>query len=305
MVQFLKVFFSRRFGTKRSLDDAVLERILSKDAATLREADPETNLQWLRLQRRLSTRLPESSSRRMRLVPRLALGIPFVAATVVVSYMYFTPRAYAPETFATHKGEQKQLVLHDNSEVTLNYASHLTVARMENGKARLLSLVGEAFFRVRRNETPFIVSTTYADVHVVGTEFNVRARDGMLEVAVIRGIVNVQSAKHPDHNPLVLTQGQRAICTRDGLPQLGDNVPSPQYPGWLHGTLFFDKTTFAEACREIEMRFDVAIKIDDRDIQNELVTGMLNAKNAESAMTALCGLARKRFQYDGKAYIIF
>jgi ferric-dicitrate binding protein FerR (iron transport regulator) len=174
---------------------------------------------------------------------------------------------------------------------------------MEKGKARLLTLNGEAFFRVRRNETPFIITTEYAAVQVVGTEFNVRARDSMLEVGVVRGSVNVSAMKHK--RSLVLTQGQRAICTRGGAPQLTDNVPSIEYPGWMHGKLFFDKATFADACREIEMRFDVAITIDDDRVRNEIVTGMLNAKNAESAVTALCGLTGKTFRHDERGFDIY
>jgi transmembrane sensor len=173
---------------------------------------------------------------------------------------------------------------------------------MENGKARLLSLNGEAFFRVRQNETPFIVSTECADVQVVGTAFNVRAREGMLEVAVIHGIVNVSAVKHG--KDLTLTQGQRAICSRNGVPQMSANVPSLEYPGWMHGKLFFDKASFADACREIEMRFDVAIRIDDANVRSEVVTGMLKARDAESALTALCGLTGKRFQHDGNSYSI-
>lgn len=277
--------------------------VLTKDFARLSSADPETNLQWLRLQRTLAKQPQEVRQAQTRLIPRFAFGFAVIAAAIVGAYFYFMPRELAPETYATRKGEQTRVVLQDSSEVTLNYATQLIVPKMESGKARLLSLIGEAFFKVRRNETPFIVSTEFVDVRVVGTEFNVRAREGMVEVAVIHGSVNVSNAK--DGKMLVLTQGQRALCARAGAPQLIDNVPSIEYPGWMHGRLLFDKATFADACREIEMRFDVTIRIDDANVRNEIVMGMLNAKNAESAITALCGLTGKTFRHDGQEYEIY
>lgn len=279
-----------------------IDALLATQFAQTRERDAETSSQWARLQRRLSAPAQETRQTQARLIPRLAFASAIVAAAIVGAYFSFTPRASAPETFATRKGEQTKLVLQDSSEVTLNYATELLISKMENGKPRLLSLKGEAFFRVRRNQTPFIVSTEYADVQVVGTEFNVRARGEMLEVAVIRGIVTVGNAK--EGKPLTLTTGERAICKRDGAPQLIANVPSLEYPGWLHGKWYFDKATFADACREIEMRFDVAIRIDDANVRNEIVTGMLNARDAESALRALCGLTGKQFRHNGQTYTV-
>jgi ferric-dicitrate binding protein FerR (iron transport regulator) len=248
----------------------------------------------------LAQRETEDRPTRARIVPRLAFGVAITAAAIIGGYFVFKPQV-PPDTFATRKGEQKHLVLQDGSEVTLNYATDLVIQRMQPNKPRLLSLTGEAHFLVRRNETPFIVSTNCAEVQVVGTEFNLRARDGMLEVAVIHGIVKV-SAKD---STLTLSQNQRAFCALNSFPKRIGDMPSPEYPGWIQGKLFFDRTSFEAACREIEMRFDIAIRIDDANVRNEIVTGMLNAKNAESALIALCGLTGKRFRNDGHAYTIY
>jgi ferric-dicitrate binding protein FerR (iron transport regulator) len=298
LIEKLKTFFGVAQRSENEEGD-----LLSQHLAQIRAANPETGLQWLRLQRALASQPANMRPTSLRLIPRLALAAAIVVAALVGSYFYFAPREILPEVFATRMGEQTRVILADSSEVALNYASELTVPKIESGKARYLSLKGEAFFRVRRNETPFIVSTELADVQVVGTEFNVRFREGMLEVAVIHGIVNITDVKHG--KPLTLTQSQRAICKRDGTPQLIENMPSREYPGWMHGKLFFDKATFADACREIEMRFDVVVRIDDATVQNEIVAGMLNAKDAESALTALCRLTGKRFQRSGASYRIY
>jgi transmembrane sensor len=304
--RFLEIIKKLAFGTSKPRDtEEEINGLLSKDFARLRTTDPETNLQWMRLQRSLAVLPQEMRTPQTRLVPRLAFGIAVIAVAIVGAYLLYSPGEMKPDIFATRKGEQTQIVLHDNSEVMLNYATELTVPRMEKGKTRLLSLKGEAFFRVSRNETPFIVSTEYADVQVVGTEFNVRSREGMLEVAVVHGIVNVTGMKNSERTTLTLTKGQRAVCLRDGVPQRIENISLPEYPGWMHGKIHFDKSTFADACLEIEMRFNVVTKIQDGSVGSELVTGTLNAKDAASALMALCKLAGKQVRHDGDVYTIY
>lgn len=296
-------FFKNTAKLRQPKSDEQLDRVLDRDFAGLRSVDSETQFQWLRLERMLATHAVAGRSRSPRLIPRLAFVSAIVVAALVGAYLSFAPRTSSPEIFATRKGEQTRLVLLDSSEVTLNYETELTVPKIEIGKARFLSLKGEAFFDVRSNATPFIVSTEVGRVEVIGTEFNVRARDGNLEVAVLEGIVNVTDATSA--RTLTLTKGQRASCTQGGAVQLIANIPSIEYPGWLYGKLHFEKVPFADACREIEMRFDVVINIENASVRNEIVTGMLNAKDAESALTALCGLTGKKFRRDGKTYNIY
>ncbi len=292
-------------GLDKTQNRKDFDALLQDGFARLRSVDSETRAQWLRLQRSLAQNEGEVRKRNHRLIPRLAFAVAIVVAALVGTYFYFSPRQLSADTFITGKGEQQRLVLKDSSEVTLNYATELVVPKLQAGKPRLLSLRGEAYFHVRRNETPFIVSTGYADVQVVGTEFNLRAREGMLEVAVINGIVNVRVIKAGKDSTLTLTQNQMALCAQSGFPKRIGNVPSPEYPGWMSGKLFFDKTSFAAACREIEMRFDVMVTIEDQQLRDEIITGTLEAKTAESALTALCGLTKKRFQFDGQSFKIF
>jgi ferric-dicitrate binding protein FerR (iron transport regulator) len=127
----------------------------------------------------------------------------------------------------------------------------------------------------------------------------------MLEVAVVRGTVEVSTAREGENRTLALKQNQRALCVQNGLPERIDDIPSPEYPGWTHGKLFMNRTSFAEACREIEMRFDVAIAVDDRALSAELITGTLDARTAESAISALCGLTGKKYRYDGGQYTVY
>jgi len=52
------------------------------------------------------------------------------------------------------------------------------------------------------------------------------------------------------------------------------------------------------------MRFDVVINIEAGDVHHEM-TGVLEAKSAESAMKALCELTGKRFIHNGQKYTLY
>lgn len=288
---------------KKHRDSADLSDALLIDhvASRVRSVDPDTRAQWLRLLRTLESAPSAVRHARLVWVPRLAaLGV-LVAGLLAGWYFVLRPLSETTEQFVTDRGEQLQVVLPDSTEVMLNYATELTVQKFQPGQARRLTLRGEALFRVRNNATPFIVSTDVAEVRVTGTEFNVRVRDGRAEIAVLRGAVAVTA----QDSTLGLTVHQMAVCGKGSVPQHAGTLPSPEYPGWLNGKLFLHRTSFAAACRELELRFDIEIRLDDPTLRDERISGVLDVRTPQSALTALCGLAGKRFRLDGESYSIY
>jgi len=240
-------------------------------------------------------------------MPRLALGVASIVGLAVGAYLYFSPFSSksSSDTIVTGRGEQKEVVLDGGSRITLNHTSKLIMEKLQSERARRVSLEGEAYFSVQPGGAPFIVSTDYGVVRVVGTEFNLRARGGALEVAVIRGVVDVSAVKDGKDSTLLLSQHQMALVPLNDFPRRTGDIPSPDYPGWMHGKLFLDRTSFLAACREIEMRFDVSIKIDNQLVRSDIITGILNARTAESAVAALCELTGRRFKRDGQEFHVY
>jgi len=277
----------------------------NREFERLRRVDPETHSRWLSLQRALSEREGAAQSEGPQFGLRLALAIAAVVIVAVGGYIYLANQQRHSDRFATGRGEQKEVFLADSSQVILSYMTEAVVPKPRSGEPRRLTLTGEAYFRVRQNETPLIVSTAYAEVRVIGTEFNLRARGEALEVAVIRGRVKVSAIRAGMDSSLLLSQQQVALCPANGFPKPMGEIASPEYPGWMHGKLFLDKTPFQAACREVEMRFDITIRIDDQRLSTDLVTGILDARSAESALTALCGLTGKRFTHESQTYHIY
>jgi len=274
-------------------------------ARTRPSASPDTSGQWLVLQRSLAESRYPRPHPAIRPILRLSIGVALIALCFVGLYWNLMHRQPEVESYVTGRGQQTHIALPDSSEVILNHTSELTVEHRSPNGGRGVGLRGEALFRVRRNGTPFIVTTDIATIHVVGTEFNVRARGEALEVGVVTGTVRLNIVKNGIDSSVTLTRGQMALCAKHDFPAPPSAFSLRDYPGWLHGKFLFHKTPLLSACKEIGDRFNVDIRLSDPRLSNETITGILDGRNAESTLAALCGLAVKNLKYENQVYILY
>ncbi|HWP83414.1 MAG TPA: FecR domain-containing protein [Bacteroidota bacterium] len=303
MNKILRLVKSLFLHTSESSTPSDVDRLLMERFNKVREVNPDTQQQWMRLQRAIAESEPSPAREYQHRVPRLALVFALIVTVAGSAYLYFT--LTQPEIITTARGEQKEVQLEDGSSVTLSYATALVVPKRGADDTRRVELKGEAYFRVRKSDMPFIVSTAIAEVRVVGTEFNLRARGGALEVAVVEGLVEVIATRNGKTKSLVLAANQMTFVPENGFPESFLVIPSAEYPGWLHGKLFLNRTTLREACQEIEMRFDVNISIPNHRKASEAITGVLEAKTAEAALAALCEVTGSRFRHHDGRYEIY
>src|SRR5690606_6204958 len=102
--------------------------------------------------------------------------------------------------------------LPDGSTVLLNDDSELSYSLPFDDGPREVTLKGEAFFDIiHDNNKPFIVRTGNISTNVLGTAFNINARNRNVVVTVERGLVQVSdetqalSLVHPDERLTVNT----------------------------------------------------------------------------------------------------
>lgn len=285
----------------RPKTDEELDLILKNALNSARTADPATHQQWARLRSAIDARI--AAPRTWWPSPRFALS----AATTLVVIATLATLLPSPSSdvdrYLTDRGERTRVILSDSSEVTLSHTSELVVRQLRPGEPRLLTLSGEAFFHVRRNQTPFLVSNGFAEVSVLGTEFNVRSRNSVLEVGVLSGSVRIARTGTDVPWPLVLTQGQRALCRQQEDPVRIEDLSAARFPDWMHDKLELTRTPLIDACREIGSRFGVTVAVRG-DGTDEAITGVLDATSAESALKSLSTLTGKSLSRDRDAYVL-
>jgi len=111
----------------------------------------------------------------------------------------------------TNAGTQN-VILPDGSQIILNHRSDFEYPSAFSNNQRLVKLrSGEAFFNVAHNKTkPFLINTGKILIRVVGTSFNVKNKNGNVEVIVETGIVEVSKGGHT----IQLTPGEKTMVKR-------------------------------------------------------------------------------------------
>jgi len=282
-----------------------IEEILESGFRRFREIDPETGTQWRRLDAALEQeRFTVHTRRPVARIPLLKPAISFAAVIVilVVVGILWLPRTSTMK-YETAKGQHNTITLSDSTVVTLNHTSELTVNHRPFERARRVVLKGEAFFDVPADGTPFIITTDVGTVQVLGTEFNVLVRDDRLEVAVLRGRVRVHVDINGKDSAVVLGAGQIATCTGGMFPGSPEAILFSEYPGWMHGKFMFYRRDLVSACKEIESQFDVKIRMES--LPNETMTGVVDGRNAETALATLAKLTGKKYRHENSTYILY
>ncbi|GAB5519215.1 MAG: hypothetical protein RhofKO_14660 [Rhodothermales bacterium] len=220
--------------------------------------------------------------RQRRISRRVWAPICAVALVLVIGGQWY--RGTQPLTIATSPGETTTIVLADGSSVTLNSGSLLRYPRAFEDH-RTVELEGEAAFDVVHDaKRPFTVETFNGAVEVLGTAFNVRARDGDLDaqttVALYEGAVLVRHAT--TQATTELAPGEYISLDASGLSAVGTLAPDEISPDWQVGRFTLTNRPLSTVIAEAERRFDV-----DIDLPAELADEPLTLTHTTSDVATL------------------
>jgi len=192
-----------------------------------------------------------------------------------IYFLFFFNNLTTVKTLATTKSTFE---LPDASSVTLNAGSKVTYDKRKWENKRVLSLQGEAFFRVAKG-SKFDVLTPKVTVSVLGTQFNVKNRTNYFEVKCFEGHVSVNS----NGKSYQLTKGH-TFRILDGIIAL-DSVAYNQ-PGWIDNISSFKGVPLYEVLNEFERQYGVKVVIQNVNTQR-LFTGSFVNNNLEQALKSI------------------
>ncbi len=260
---------------------------------------PDPTMAWTNL----SARMEAVQKPRRFLTLRFALAFSVLLVLAVSLWWMRTPMG--SEQYITSPGQRMTVNLPDQSSVSLNAASMLTYSRLFNHKNREVFLQGEAFFSVERGDYPFVIHTGIADVRVLGTKFNVYAREDLVRVGVREGTVEVSLPVDGVIHRRVLTAGQTIRCTRLGFASREpEAITYDLFPAWAHDHLLFDGEPLALVCEEVERYFGITIVLKNPKLAFEEVDGLLLARRPEDLIASLCRMIGADYRYVDGQYLI-
>ena len=286
------------------------EKIIWDASAQVRLPDPPDKKEvWIRLAQQIDIPDLKSSINRAtfsskantflkRFKPRINYGIGLALTlffTIPIIYELFTT-----QSFETKISENQIINLSDGSTITLNSESLIKYDKNFNIKNRIITLEGEAYFDVKKSTIPFIVETDYGRVNVLGTSFNVRARDDGFEVGVNNGFVEVSDQS----STVQLKKGQFLKALSDYNSKDISDITYHNYPGWLNQKLYCEQTPLSKVCNEIERTFNIKIVFSDPSLKDLTVTGIIDAQDLKTVLSTISLLTQHQFKLDGGTYTI-
>lgn len=204
------------------------------------------------------------------------------------------------QTITTPMGAKSKIVLPDSSIVWLNSGSTLSYPQqfVEN---RPVTLVGEAYFEVSKNEKPFVVSTNYGDVKVKGTSFNVKAYtdDNAFETTLEEGVVAFK-VKNIE-NEVTLQPGEQIEKTATGFNV--KQVETQYYTSWKDGKLLFNKEPFPDFIKKLERWYNVKIEYSDPELDKLWYTGTIEMETISEVMEMISKAAPVKYNFNNKTRI--
>lgn len=166
------------------------------------------------------------------------------------------------------RGKTYHVILNDGTEVWLNAGSRLLFPNHFDGETRSVTLHGEAYFKVAKNEKkPFVVITDQLATYVLGTEFNVKAYEGSeSHVTLVKGSVKVEIPKV--QKEVLLAPGEDIACLHDGTCTV-ERVDTEHYIQWMAGYFYFDNVCLKDILKELGYWYNLTVEAEnDMDLMD-------------------------------------
>ncbi len=218
---------------------------------------------------------------------RVAAAILIVAAAALWLYNYYG--AEKTISIATAAGEVKTITLPDQSKVTLNGNTTLSYNKSWDDKsAREVWISGEGYFDVKHLNKDslhinpsdrFIVHCGDVNIEVLGTTFNVKARSGKTNVALLTGKIRIDYVNKTSKS-LVMTPGDYVEYAGKDLLVNKKLAKPAQVTAWTNtNEISFTDATLKEITETLENRFGYTVNAQDTALYSLKIEGDITVSN--------------------------
>ncbi|HHP0305533.1 FecR domain-containing protein [Acinetobacter baumannii] len=195
--------------------------------------------------------------------------------------------------YTTSIGEQKQVLLIDGSQVSLNTNTKIDILQRLRSRELVLNQ-GEAIFTVAHGQNPvsrlfersFTVTAGQVYIRDIGTIFNVhKLSDEDVIVTVLEGKVDVSGLKQK--KPAIpLVQGQQVRYQPLGFSSV-QQIETYRASAWQSGKIVFEQTRLEDALKEFQRYSKFDVMISNEQLKSIPVSGQFSVNNYEQFMQVL------------------
>ncbi|WP_212001784.1 FecR domain-containing protein [Chitinophaga sp. HK235] len=196
----------------------------------------------------------------------------------------------------TTSSQPDSLLLADGSKIYLNKYSQVRYPAAFKGKERQVELTaGEAFFDIATDPVyPFTVVSGPAQIHVLGTSFNVKAGAEKIQVYVLSGRIALAMEHRPQ--ALHLQAGQSASCNTNTGELRADTVTDINQLAWRTHELQFVDTSLQDVCNVLSAYYGVPVVLDPKISRQRKLNANFSNKTLQEVLQTLTALYDYQFQ---------
>lgn len=254
------------------------------------------------LLRKLRTSGPATEKPVRRFIPvlRWTAAAACICAAAFSGYTIATTSQSA-QTFEViaDKGQKSTVMLPDGTYVTLNSSSRISYSTDYNTKERTVSLSGEAYFDVARNEElPFTVKTGKMDVTALGTKFNVKAyeEEGEITATLIEGSIRTDIGEKSE----VLKPNQYLILDKETGKTTKITADNPDHlVPWRNNEILFAGENLAEIALVLERMYNIDVFFTDSTARNYSYTGLIKNNSLHNILELISSTSPVKYSIRG------
>lgn len=202
-----------------------------------------------------------------------------IAAIVVIGMGIYTYIGSLDTRISTSIAEKTSVILPDASHVLINSKTDVSFNKNNWGNNRDIKLEGEAYFKVSKG-AKFNVRTSKGTITVLGTEFNVKHRDGLFEVMCYEGSVNVNCN---DTDQLLMSGDSFLLLNGEIIATDKENLKSP---AWKNNQSYFKSMPLIFVFREFERQYKVILDYQLIDTSQKF-TGSFDHDDLDLALKSI------------------
>ncbi len=205
------------------------------------------------------------------------------------------------------KGRKSTITLSDRTRVDLNAQSKIEYVDNFSPNEREVTLTGEAFFDVQRDENrPFIINVNGVTVKVLGTSFNIKGYpgDNYIQVAVASGHVEVYDISNNNHVDLIADE-VADYSYASGNFEKSQVTDQDMIFGWKEQKLVFRDQDLYSIAEELSRWYGVDVQLDGIDKLNKKVTGVYENASLREVLISLRHNYKFEFELNGKTVRIY
>ncbi|NOU16751.1 MAG: FecR family protein [Bacteroidales bacterium] len=180
------------------------------------------------------------------------------------------------------KGQHITQLLPDSSKIQINADTRISYNKVLWFTSRKIYIKGEALFKVKKGKQ-FDVIADMATTSVLGTTFDVYARDGKVKVSCIEGRVSVKN--NDSNSKVILTAGLHTQAVKKELTKPVEMIKDEELT-WPYGEFYFNNTPLIDVLKEIERQFNVDIIF--KSTEKRFYTGYFKNNDLNEALRLVC-----------------